>query len=739
MQIPNGLTDFAGKRQWLGWGRVVRDGGKIGKVPVSGWQSGNKYIVYKASAANPNHWKTASEIQTLLESQDRELRGAPNDLGGMGIVLVDGLTGIDIDHCIDSEGNLSRLAQEILDTLGNTYAEVSPSGTGIHILALTDDSCNFDKCRNDSLGLEIYKALRLQDGTIQGARYFTVTGNAIKGHDVAPAERTGAVQALHAKYLSSAFSTPLETLPARSQAPQHNTHTTVLGNIDGGKLLRQILRDNPEDTKFRALAKGNNLGFASPSEADFSFCILLYQYLDQAEPDSLKNINRVEAIFKASRRLRETLLKNDGAYGTTLRRTVERAREAHEENKARKRGKLIENTNNIVPIPIQAPTEEPKEPFKHQYRVSEFAEYFSNDWETDRARLEEDLGTMTGYTNIDARQTEGLFPGLYALGASQAIGKSTFCLQMADQIAIQGRDVLYYSFELSKFDIANKCITRLIAIRRLEEALAEYAETKCSMEELLEETDLLTMKDVIKKYNNSAVKEAKTYYVKNIAPHLYPRELDIATAQDIQRDIKQFITDIKPKHKPVVIIDYLQLIEPPEGIKGTVKDALDKTLKTLKHFQRQQNLIMFVISSFNRAAELKPVATSSFKETGGIESTADVVAGLQLDTLNKDHTTERGYVNESEIAKAITRARAEIPRKINYVGLKNRRGEDRMELNFYYLQNCDLFIPLSNEESVGFIKCQDNVSTDGLSKTFAGAMEKKKELVPLLHNPYNAL
>lgn len=55
-------------------------------------------------------------------------------LRGVGVLLGDGLCGIDIDHCRDPDtGVLSDMAREIIDGM-QTYAEESPSGTGVHLL-----------------------------------------------------------------------------------------------------------------------------------------------------------------------------------------------------------------------------------------------------------------------------------------------------------------------------------------------------------------------------------------------------------------------------------------------------------------------------------------------------------------------------------------------------------------------------------------------------------------------------
>ena len=109
-------------------------------------------------------------------------------LRGVGVLLGDGLCGIDIDHCRDPDtGVLSDMAREIIDGM-QTYAEESPSGTGVHLLFTGQKPAG--ACRKSSIGLEMY----------DGGRYFTVTGKAL--NDLAIEERTAQCAAVHAKYLA---------------------------------------------------------------------------------------------------------------------------------------------------------------------------------------------------------------------------------------------------------------------------------------------------------------------------------------------------------------------------------------------------------------------------------------------------------------------------------------------------------------------------------------------------------
>ena len=79
---------------------------------------------------------------------------------------------------------------------------------------------------------------------------------------------------------------------------------------------------------------------------------------------------------------------------------------------------------------------------------------------------------------------------------------------------------------------------------------------------------------------------------------------------------------------PVVIIDYLQIIAPYEKL--TEKQSMDKTVMELKRISRDFKTPVLAISSLNRASYDKSINMTGFKESGGIEYSADVLFGLQL-------------------------------------------------------------------------------------------------------------
>ena len=66
----------------------------------------------------------------------------------------------------------------------------------------------------------------------------------------------------------------------------------------------------------------------------------------------------------------------------------------------------------------------------------------------------------TGFDQLDEALDGGLFEGLYIIGAISSLGKTTFTLQIADQIAKSGEDVLIFSLEMSRSELMAKSISR---------------------------------------------------------------------------------------------------------------------------------------------------------------------------------------------------------------------------------------------------------------------------------------
>jgi len=168
-KIPESIQHL---RQWVMW-RYEKGGSKWAKVPYH--PNG-----YRAQASKSGTWSSFDDVYVA------DLIGG---FDGVGFVFTedDEYVGIDLDDCIDEQGNWSDTAKDIVSRVGS-YCEVTPSGRGLHILV----KAKIDRAKIDHYqGLEVYES----------GRYFTVTGNRVDGpEDIVEADLS---QVIHDYFDSS--------------------------------------------------------------------------------------------------------------------------------------------------------------------------------------------------------------------------------------------------------------------------------------------------------------------------------------------------------------------------------------------------------------------------------------------------------------------------------------------------------------------------------------------------------
>ena len=321
----------------------------------------------------------------------------------------------------------------------------------------------------------------------------------------------------------------------------------------------------------------------------------------------------------------------------------------------------------------------------HAYRMDTYFEtYFASDVE----KFKSSGRLKSGYPNLDA--ITNLYPGLYVIGAISSLGKTTFIHQMCDQIAEAGSHVLFISLEQSALELASKSISRNIAKEDAVHGLTSLQVRRSSPAE-------------------PAIQKAINQYMA-YAGRIVIAECNFqATIHDIAASVKNYIA--KNNVKPVVIIDYLQVIQAEPGSHMTTKDLVDFHVRVLKKLQSDYQLTVIVISSINCQNYMASIDFESFKESGGIEYTADVVWGLQLQCIHDKPFESSNKINEKR--KRILQGKSANPRKIELVCLKNRFGISSYKCLFDYHPNYDLFKAILPEADSGSLP-EDSTDTDGL-------------------------
>lgn len=285
----------------------------------------------------------------------------------------------------------------------------------------------------------------------------------------------------------------------------------------------------------------------------------------------------------------------------------------------------------------------------------------------------------TGFPLLDNELGGGLFEGLTIIGAVTSAGKTTIAQQIVEYmaketvtgagitVAKEAHNVLIFSLETGM----NELIARSIS----KETLLECFNKKLSTTNTLTTRDILNGKQGETKGLFKAACEAYKEYAKNV--YIFQSLGKIGT-QRIREEVEN--------HKritgktPVVLIDYLQLLGQNETrySMGT-KEIMDAAVSELKKLAVDYKTPVILISSFNRTNYKEDANLSSFKESGGIEYSADLLLGLQY----------AGAGDKNWNQERLEQMAAESPRKMEMKILKQRLGgwSGRITFDYYAFGN----------------------------------------------------
>jgi putative DNA primase/helicase len=278
--------------QWVCWAERRRNG-KPTKVPLAPDDDGY------AATDDPATW--ASFDATLNRARDP-------DVDGVGFVFTgeDPFVGVDLDDCRNPEtGSLTEQAGAIVTRLAS-YTEVSPSGTGLHVIArgeLPDGRSRHD-------GVEMYA----------DRRFFTVTGRRLEWLPERVCERPAELPAVHDEHVAEDERDPtgstrdpsVDTEGVLTEGPQFDPE------LEDEELLERA-KNAANGEKFEQLWRGDTSDYPSHSEADMALCCLL-AFWTNCDPQ------RVDQLFRESGLMRDKWDEVHYAHGSTYgEKTVKRA------------------------------------------------------------------------------------------------------------------------------------------------------------------------------------------------------------------------------------------------------------------------------------------------------------------------------------------------------------------------------------------------------------------------------
>lgn len=615
--VPQALRDA---ERWVCF-TLLRVGDKTKKIP----KDPVKGIFAKVD--DPDTWTSFDKALSVVDKYD-----------GLGFVLGDGYIGVDLDHVI-RDGKVARKAQEIVNVM-DTYTEVSPSGTGIHMIA--KGSLPEGERRNGEV--EMYDNLR----------YFTVTGQVLSGCEGRGiAERTAQAAQVHARFVR--------------QAPMNiRTVPTAYSQSEMGVTAEQLIRmagEAANGEKFRRLMQGDLSGYESPSQADLALCNIIAFYAGD-------NARLIDEVFRQSGLMRSKW-DSKRAGRTYGERTIEKALrdtapsgippvkmapplpvEDEEEGlhcpieirvleRSPRPAKKVETaeTSTLAEKAQAAPMPEPARKAENAEK-STLPEGFLSMLDVGQLLAETPEKAMipTGLPQLDRAIGGGLGSGLYVLGAESSVGKTSLALYLARSAAKSGSRVLFVSYEQQDAQLLAKLVAGLRMSRE------------------------------------------------QIAPPYTPEEMQVLTrvtvpGRDADRSIPGLLQQIErflkacegADMRPVVFVDYLQAIA--MGQESGARQAIDSLISGLRTLLMRLDGCVFLISSLNRAAYQSAVQMNSFKESGGIEYAADVILGLNLHVLaTKEY---QAVPPEDRFLRGVMAEQAmhETARQLQLTVLKNRYGQ----------------------------------------------------------------
>ena len=224
-------------------------------------------------------------------------------------------------------------------------------------------------------------------------------------------------------------------------------------------------------------------------------------------------------------------------------------------------------------------------------------------------------GIATGFSDFDTA-VGGLHDSeLIILAARPSMGKTALALNIAEHVAVElGLTTLFVSLEMSRMELADRLLC---------------ARAKINMQSL--RNGSITTED----RHRLVAKSAEL----SQAPLLVD-DTPVRSMTEIAAEARRLK---RKEHLRLVVIDYLQLIE-PDNARDPRQEQVAKIARRLKGLARELKLPVLCLAQLNRQAEVtrdnKP-RLSHLRESGAIEQDADVVMFIHREEYYQSDPDEK--------------------------------------------------------------------------------------------------
>lgn len=214
-----------------------------------------------------------------------------------------------------------------------------------------------------------------------------------------------------------------------------------------------------------------------------------------------------------------------------------------------------------------------------------------------RINTKENRDLFTGFFDLDDL-TDGLHNGeMTVVGARPGTGKTTFALQIAENIASKNKNVLFISMEMSAEQIIEKIIARKAHIGS-------------------------------NKIRRGNLEERELVKISETCIQIADLKMEIGTNINTIQQIEIKARKMKSKEKlDLLVIDYLQLVK-SQGKFGNREQEVADISRTLKSIALELNIPIIALCQLNRNANRNEPTLADIRESGAIEQDADNVIFL---------------------------------------------------------------------------------------------------------------
>ena len=228
-------------------------------------------------------------------------------------------------------------------------------------------------------------------------------------------------------------------------------------------------------------------------------------------------------------------------------------------------------------------------------------------------------GLPTGFIDFD-EQTSGLQPAdLIIVAGRPSMGKTTFAMNLAENIAIQAKEpVAVFSMEMPADSLAMRMLSSL---GRIDQHRLRTGK--------LNDEDWPRLTSAIQLLNDAPL------FIDDTGG-LTPTELR-ARARRLKRE----------HGLSLIVIDYLQLMQGSSNGRQAENRAteISEISRSLKALAKELNVPVIALSQLNRSLEQRPnkrPVMSDLRESGAIEQDADIIVFIYRDEVYNEDSAEKG-------------------------------------------------------------------------------------------------